>query len=69
MYLFETKHFREIQNWADLISLSLNVLVLTMVFGEMHIEKIRIVASLATCALWFQLIFWFRLFDSLANHV
>ena len=31
--------------------------------------KIRIIASIAIVLMWMQLIFWFRLSDSLAQHV
>ena len=61
-----TKHFEQQSNKIDLASLFCNVLVLWMLYMEVEIFKIRIIASIAIVLIWMQLLFWFRLSDSLA---
>ena len=67
--LFTTKHFSQSSNWIDLFSLFCNVLVLWMIQMDVDVIKIRVIASISTVLIWVQLIFWFRLSDSLAHHV
>lgn len=69
MAIFTTNHFSQASNWIDLFSLFFNVLVIWLIWMDVDIIKIRIIASIAIVLLWMQLLFWFRLSDHLAQHV
>ena len=46
-----------------------NIIVVILITADVNIFIVRIIASIAMVALWFQLLLWFRLFDSLAEYV
>ena len=46
-----------------------NISALILVMCGADINKVRIIGSIGVVALWIQLFFWFRLFDSLAQYV
>ena len=52
-----------------MLSLFFNVIVIWLIWMDVDIMKIRIIASIAIVLLWMQLLFWFRLSDHLAQHV
>ena len=54
------------ENQVDLVTHTLNLTSLALVKTGVELYKVRIIGSMAMIALWSQLFYWFRLFDSLA---
>lgn len=66
-------HFKQTQNVIDGISYLLNLSVLVCVFfterQAMSINDLRFIGAIAGLFLWFQILFWLRLFDNTAQYV
>ena len=45
------------------------MLTVFLMMGNVELYKVRIIASIGCVALWTQMFFWMRLFDSLAQYV
>ena len=66
-------HFNQTQNVVDVISylLNLSVIVFRMLAMNeaINMATLRILGALAGVFLWFQIVFWLRLFDNTAQYV
>jgi len=67
------RHLYQTQNIVDIISYSLNLTVIICRFlvknESMKIEELRLIGAVAGLFLWFQIVFWLRLFDNTAQYV
>ena len=59
-------YIKQRTNKVDQFSLIINLTTIFLIYADVELYKIRIVASMGVVALWIQMFFWFRLFDNLA---
>ena len=59
------RHFSQTENWFDIMAFILHIVTLTTErTGVVDMKLVRIFASMCLFCVWWQLLFWLRMFDN-----